>query len=142
MIPKGKELPPLPPVPQPPPICTFPIWKHTYSGSPFVRLAGIFGASAVVLGAYGAHALYPIEGREELKKIYETANRYHFLHSLALLGVPFCRWPRTSGSFLVLGMVLFCGTCYYHALTGNSELRWLTPCGGTFLIVGWLAMVL
>ncbi|PNF34550.1 hypothetical protein B7P43_G10734 [Cryptotermes secundus] len=47
-----------------------------------------------------------------------------------------------SGSFLALGMVLFCGTCYYHALTGKSELRWLTPVGGSFLIVGWLAMIL
>jgi uncharacterized membrane protein YgdD (TMEM256/DUF423 family) len=47
-----------------------------------------------------------------------------------------------SGSFLVLGMVLFCGTCYYHALTAKSELRWLTPVGGTFLIVGWLALIL
>jgi uncharacterized membrane protein YgdD (TMEM256/DUF423 family) len=47
-----------------------------------------------------------------------------------------------SGSFLVLGMVLFCGTCYYHALTGKSELRWLTPVGGSFLIAGWLAMIL
>ncbi|PSN54374.1 Transmembrane protein 256 [Blattella germanica] len=142
MIPKRKELPPPPPVPQPPTICTFPIWKHAYSGSSFVRLAGLFGASAVALGAYGAHAIYPKEGREELKKIYETANRYHFLHSLALLGVPLVRWPRTSGTFLTLGMVLFCGTCYYHALTGKSELRWLTPVGGTFLIFGWLIMLL
>jgi len=142
MIPKKKELPPPPAVPQPPPVCTLPIWKHYYPGSSFVRLAGIFGVSAVALGAYGAHALYPKESREELKKIYETANRYHFLHSLALLGVPLCRWPKTSGSFLVLGMLLFCGTCYYHALTGRSELRWLTPVGGTFLIFGWLAMAL
>jgi len=142
MIPKKKELPPPPAVPQPLPVCTLPIWKHYYPGSSFVRLAGIFGVSAVALGAYGAHALYPKESREELKKIYETANRYHFLHSLALLGVPLCRWPKTSGSFLVLGMLLFCGTCYYHALTGRSELRWLTPVGGTFLIFGWLAMAL
>jgi uncharacterized membrane protein YgdD (TMEM256/DUF423 family) len=47
-----------------------------------------------------------------------------------------------SGSFLVLGMVLFCGTCYYRALTEKSDLRWLTPVGGTCLIVGWLAMIL
>jgi len=143
MIPKKKELPPpLPVIAQPSPVCTFPIWKHCYSGSSFIRLAGVFGASAAVLAAYGAHVIYPKEGKEELKKIYETANRYHFLHSLALLGVPLCRWPKTSGSFLVLGMVLFCGTCYYHALTGRSELRWLTPVGGTFLIAGWLAMIL
>ncbi|XP_063224630.1 transmembrane protein 256 homolog isoform X2 [Bacillus rossius redtenbacheri] len=112
------------------------------TGSPFIRLAGIFGASAVALGAYGAHNVYPKEGGEELKRIFETANRYHFLHSLALLGVPLCRWPKLSGSLLVLGMSVFCGTCYYHALSGNSHLRGLTPWGGTALIFGWLAMVL
>ena len=55
MLPKKKELPPPPPVPKVPSICPLPIWKHAYSGSSFVRLAGLFGASAVALGAYGAH---------------------------------------------------------------------------------------
>jgi hypothetical protein len=58
MIPKKKELPPPPVVPQPSAVCTFPIWKHCYSGSSFVRLAGVFGASAVALGAYGAHGRF------------------------------------------------------------------------------------
>jgi hypothetical protein len=58
MIPKRKEMPPLPAVPQLPPICTNPIWKHVYSGGHFVRLAGVFGASAVALGAYGAHGRF------------------------------------------------------------------------------------
>jgi uncharacterized membrane protein YgdD (TMEM256/DUF423 family) len=141
MIPKRKEVPSSPAVPQPPLICTNPIWKHVYSGSLFVRLAGVCGATAVALGAYGAHGrfiadkklavfsvtqccysflkymfatcnlyhknpsvftvIYPKEGREELRKIYETANRYHFLHSLALLGVPLCRWPRTASFWLL-----------------------------------------
>jgi hypothetical protein len=55
MIPKRRDSPPLPAVPQPPLVCTTPIWKHVNFGSYFVRLAGVCGASAVVLGAYGAH---------------------------------------------------------------------------------------
>nr|CAD7401908.1 unnamed protein product [Timema poppensis] len=137
-----------------------------HSGTLFIRLAGVSGAAAVILGAYGAHgrlinpegnkynkhhktnsdlalaAVYPKEGSEERKKIYDMANRYHFLHTLALLGVPLCRLPILSGSLLVAGMVLFCGTCYYHALSGNTQLRRLTPVGGTLLIFGWLAMIL
>jgi len=58
MIPKKKELPPPPVVPQSSPVCTYPIWKHSYPGSSFVRLAGVFGVSAVVLGAYGAHGRF------------------------------------------------------------------------------------
>lgn len=130
-----------PPVPKPV-MCDLPIWKHTYGGSSFVRLAGLCGAAAVALGAYGAHTVYPKGQNEDLKRIFETANRYHFLHTLALFGVPLSRWPKTSGTLMVTGMLLFCGTCYYHALTGKDELRRLTPIGGSLLIAGWLAMVL
>lgn len=30
---------------------------------------------------------------EEFKQVFETANKYHFLHSIALMGVPLCRRP-------------------------------------------------
>lgn len=36
---------------------------------------------------------------EELKQVYETANRYHFLHTLALLGVPLCNRPKLVSTF-------------------------------------------
>ncbi|KAK7070674.1 hypothetical protein SK128_014210 [Halocaridina rubra] len=108
----------------------------------FVRLAGISGASAVALGAYGAHVFYRREYPEELKQVYETANRYHFLHTLALLGVPLCKHPRLAGSLIVTGTAIFCGTCYYYALTGSKNVRQYTPYGGMMLIIGWLAMVL
>lgn len=108
----------------------------------FVRLAGISGASAVALGAYGAHVFYRRDYPEELKQVYETANRYHFLHTLALLGVPLCRRPKLAGSLIVTGTVIFCGTCYFYALTGSKNVRQYTPYGGMLLIAGWLSMVL
>lgn len=52
------------------------------------------GATGVVLGAYGAHRTYPKDKEQELKAIFETANRYHFFHTLALLGVPMCKNPK------------------------------------------------
>ena len=30
---------------------------------------------------------------DEFKQVFETANKYHFLHSIALMGVPLCRRP-------------------------------------------------
>ena len=30
---------------------------------------------------------------EEFKRVFETANKYHFLHSIALMGAPLCRRP-------------------------------------------------
>jgi len=108
----------------------------------FVRLAGLSGASAVALGAYGAHVFYRRDYPEELKQVYETANRYHFLHTLALLGVPLCRRPKIAGPMLAVGTLIFSGTCYYYALTGSKNVRQYTPYGGMLLIAGWLAMIL
>lgn len=71
-----------------------PLWKLAADQGPFVKFAGLMGASATILGAYGAHRTYPKENAEELKTIYQTANRYHFFHTLALLGVPLCKYPK------------------------------------------------
>ena len=43
---------------------------------------------------------------------------------------------------MATGMLLFSGSCYAHALTGNTSVRKVTPYGGMLLIVGWIAMVL
>ena len=47
-----------------------------------------------------------------------------------------------SGTLLIGGMSIFCGTIYYHALTEEKGLRKFTPYGGVLLILGWLSMVL
>ncbi|VVC88005.1 transmembrane protein 256 homolog [Leptidea sinapis] len=131
---------------EPPPttiVIKMPLWELAQQAGPFVRLAGLSGAAAVVLGAMGAHRKFPeTDTKEDLKKIFETANRFHFLHTLALMTVPLCRRPYIAGAFFITGMGLFCGTCYYHAFTGERVLRRLTPVGGSCLILGWLAMVL
>lgn len=71
-----------------------PLWKLAAEHGPFVKLAGLMGATATILGAYGAHKSYPKENAEELRAIYQTANRYHFFHTLALLGVPLCKYQK------------------------------------------------
>uniref|UniRef100_A0A8C0G801 Transmembrane protein 256 n=1 Tax=Chelonoidis abingdonii TaxID=106734 RepID=A0A8C0G801_CHEAB len=75
-------------------------------------------------------------------QLYETANRYHFLHSLALLAVPRCRRPLLAGALLSSGMGLFCGPLYYHAWSGDPTFNKAAPYGGSLLILGWLAMAL
>ncbi|XP_039602864.1 transmembrane protein 256 isoform X2 [Polypterus senegalus] len=106
----------------------------------FRRVAGISGALAVTAGAYGAHGFRRSDRDEYLKELYETANKYHFLHSLALLGVPHCRKPLLAGTILCTGMVMFSGVFYYHALTGDPTFSKAAPVGGTLLIAGWLAL--
>lgn len=71
-----------------------PLWELAQEAGPFVRLAGLSGAAAVVLGAMGAHRTFPeTDTKEDLRKIFDTANRFHFLHTLALVTVPLCRRP-------------------------------------------------
>lgn len=41
-----------------------------------------------------------------------------------------------------MGMVLFCGTCYYTAFTSDRRFGKLAPIGGTCFILGWLSMML
>ncbi|XP_048006258.1 transmembrane protein 256 homolog [Leguminivora glycinivorella] len=123
-------------------IVKMPLWELAQEAGPFVRFAGLSGASAVVLGAMGAHRTFPeTDTKEDLRKIFDTANRFHFLHTLALMTVPLCKRPFIAGAFFMAGMGLFCGTCYYHAFTGDRSLRRLTPIGGSCLILGWIAMV-
>lgn len=117
-----------------------PLWKLACENGSYIRLASVLGASAVALGAYGAHRSYPPEKEALLKPVFETANRMHFFHSLAMLGVPMCRNPAIAGSLFLTGTILFSGPCYYYAFTGNNKLGKLAPVGGTILIIAWLSL--
>ena len=103
---------------------------------------------AVILGAFGAHALRDVLPAD-LRVIYQTASQYHFYHALGLLlvGVLGLHWPtsaclRWAGWLLIIGMVLFSGSLYVLSLTG---LRWLgavTPFGGVAFIAAWALVML
>jgi uncharacterized membrane protein YgdD (TMEM256/DUF423 family) len=109
-------------------------------------VAAIALAGAVVLGAFGAHALRARLDPEALA-IYQTAVQYHFWHALGMLGVGalMLQWP-TSGrlgwvaGLLLAGLVLFCGTLYALALTGATWLGMVTPIGGLAFIAAWLVL--
>uniref|UniRef100_A0A0B6YXH5 Transmembrane protein 256 homolog n=1 Tax=Arion vulgaris TaxID=1028688 RepID=A0A0B6YXH5_9EUPU len=108
----------------------------------FIRIAGLSGALAVALGAYGSHAFRPKEGDQKLKDVFDIANKYQFIHTLALLAVPFTRKPLWTGTLLTVGMSLFCGSCYIHAFTANPTFRKITPYGGFLLIFAWTSMII
>jgi len=111
------------------------------AGMAFVRLAGLSGALAVAMGAYGAHVMTPGRADPQLISVFEYGNRYHMLHSITLLAVPLTKRPLIVGSLISAGMLLFSGSCYFHALTGNTAFRQVTPYGGMLLMAGWIAMI-
>lgn len=109
----------------------------------FVQLAGVIGAFAVALGAYGSHALHPRpDVSQERKDIFDTGNFYHFIHALTLLGAPLTNKPTLVGVFMLLGICLFCGSCYITGITGNFQVAAATPFGGISFILGWTCMIL
>jgi uncharacterized membrane protein YgdD (TMEM256/DUF423 family) len=110
-------------------------------------VGAILLALAVIIGAFGAHAL---QGRLDAysKGVYETGVMYHFFHALGLLVVSFL--PRIGAlsapravwicSLLLAGVVLFSGSLYALAISGVRVLGAVTPFGGLAFIVAWLLL--
>ncbi|XP_055853191.1 transmembrane protein 256 homolog isoform X2 [Episyrphus balteatus] len=119
-----------------------PLWRLAGGNYNFVRLAGASGAAAVILGAIGSHRTLAIQDKGESKAIFETANRFHFFHSIALMAVPLAKRPVLTGSLMATGTLLFSGVLYYRALSGEKTLSRLAPMGGFCLIVAWLTLLL
>ena len=114
--------------------------------------AGVLGALAIALGAYGAHGL---EGHlesfghadEELAHRlgnFLTGVRYqlHAATALLVMGIASAplrkklRWPAL---LLTIGAVVFCGLLYALAFAG-TDWRWLgaiVPLGGLAMIAAW-----
>jgi uncharacterized membrane protein YgdD (TMEM256/DUF423 family) len=111
----------------------------------FLVLGSLSGFLAVAVGAFGAHLL---RGRiaPDLVPVFETAQRQHMLHVAALLGVAWAatRWPgaatAAAGWLFVAGTVLFSGSLYLLAITGQRWLGAITPIGGVALLLGWLTL--
>ena len=115
----------------------------------FTILAAILGFLGVALGAFGAHALAPrFAGQPNLEASFKTGAQYHMYHALALLGVAWASSQWNSGLLAVagwlfaLGIVLFSGSLYALAFTGNRKLGAITPLGGLAFLVGWAALAL
>jgi uncharacterized membrane protein YgdD (TMEM256/DUF423 family) len=102
--------------------------------------------AGVAFGAFGAHALKTRLGPEALS-LWQTAVLYHLVHALALVGVGLAglHWPGSralywSGVLMGLGIVLFSGSLYVMALSGEWILGLVTPFGGLAFLAGWLCL--
>jgi uncharacterized membrane protein YgdD (TMEM256/DUF423 family) len=105
-------------------------------------LAGSAGASAVVLGAFGAHALQGVLDAHSLE-LWHTAVNYHIWHALALaaaVGLGAGRSRRIAIAAFTLGIVLFSGSIYALALGAPRWAGVITPFGGLAFIIGWIAL--
>ena len=111
----------------------------------WILAAALLGALGVTLGAFGAHGLQTKLSAEQLES-WDTAVRYHLLHSVALLALALFsagsgRSIQLSGWLFSLGILFFSGSIYLLVLTGQRWLGPVTPLGGLCLIAGWLSLV-
>jgi uncharacterized membrane protein YgdD (TMEM256/DUF423 family) len=105
-------------------------------------LVGVAGASAVLFGAFGVHALRDVLSATQ-HELWHTAVEYHFWHALALALAVWCRPVRASRIAVILfalGIVLFSGSLYALALGAPRWTGIVTPFGGVAFIAGWIAL--
>ncbi|MDP5106442.1 MAG: DUF423 domain-containing protein [Polaribacter sp.] len=110
----------------------------------------LFGFTAVIFGAFGAHLLKKKLTSDQLQS-FETGVKYQMYHAIVLLILGFNLEINTSiDTFIInsfiLGTLLFSFSIYGLVLSSakNKKLKFLgpiTPLGGLFLVVGWLLLI-
>ncbi len=106
----------------------------------------IFGLTAVLLGAFGAHGLAKLLDVQSIAS-FETGVRYQMFHALLLLllGMELKIGKKSSRAIfylLIFGILFFSGSIYL--LSTQQATGWdlgsialLTPFGGFLLISAW-----
>lgn len=119
-------------------------------------LVGILGATAVALGAMGAHFL---KGKMQLGIIssdqidgFEKGVKYQMYHTIAILLLAILnhinpnKFYKLASSFFFWGILLFSGSLYFLCTRNLFGAEWLkilgpvTPLGGICFIIGWLCL--
>jgi uncharacterized membrane protein YgdD (TMEM256/DUF423 family) len=107
-----------------------------------VAVGAILGFLGVGAGAFGAHAM---QSRIEPARLdnWKTAAEYQIWHGLAtaVAGLAAASWDSdlivAAGWCFVAGTVVFSGSLYALAWTGNRRWGAVTPVGGVLFLLGW-----
>jgi len=115
-----------------------------------ILTASFFGFVAVLLGAFGAHALKALVDEPSLE-IWQKGVDYQFYHTFALLYLStFARYRNKLINIayfcFTFGIVLFSGSLYLLATRTVLHLDFvnligpLTPIGGLLFVLGWIML--
>jgi|TARA_B110000967_G_C18771120_1_gene503116 uncharacterized membrane protein YgdD (TMEM256/DUF423 family) len=106
----------------------------------------LFGFTAVIFGAFGAHLLKKKLTTDQLQS-FETGVKYQMYHAIVLLVLGFNLEINTlvdtySINAFIIGTILFSFSIYGLVISSanNKKLKFLgpiTPLGGLFLVLGW-----
>lgn len=107
--------------------------------------------TAIILGAFGAHALKKVLSTEQLST-FETGVRYQMYHALFLLFIGIMtnlpqNTKKTIYNLVLFGVLLFSGSIYLLATKDLTHFDFkiigpLTPLGGLLLIIAWTTLLI
>jgi uncharacterized membrane protein YgdD (TMEM256/DUF423 family) len=116
-----------------------------------ISTGAIFGMIAIILGAFGAHALKKVLSIDELAT-FETGVKYQMYHALFLLFVGMMtelslKIKKIIYNLVVFGIVFFSGSIYLLATNSLTTFDFkitgfVTPIGGLLLILAWGVLLL
>ncbi|WP_298118521.1 DUF423 domain-containing protein [Flavobacterium sp.] len=113
--------------------------------------ASFFGMTAIILGAFGAHALKKVLTVDQLVT-FETGVKYQMYHALFLLFLGLnnhlnYKIKKTILILTILGIIFFSGSIYLLATDSLNDFNFkiigfITPIGGLLLIVSWAILMI
>jgi uncharacterized membrane protein YgdD (TMEM256/DUF423 family) len=108
--------------------------------------AAFLGITAIILGAFGAHALKKVLSEAQLQS-FEVGVRYQMYHALFLLFIGVFAFLNEKERLVIFwltitGVLFFSGSIYLLATNGITNLKTkflgpITPIGGLLLISAW-----
>lgn len=114
-----------------------------------ISTAALLGMIAIILGAFGAHALKKVLSVEQLAT-FETGVRYQMYHALflvfiGLIPVLTSKTKKIIYNLVLFGVLLFSGSIYLLATNGLTPIDFrvigfVTPIGGFLLISAWAVL--
>ena len=115
-----------------------------------ITVGAIFGMVAIILGAFGAHALKSVLTIEQLNT-FETGVKYQMYHALFLMFLSASqivteKAKKTILYLVTLGVIFFSGSVYLLATNSLTNfdfkiIGFITPIGGFLLIIAWLLVI-
>lgn len=108
-------------------------------------VAAVYGLTAVAMGAMGRH-LFSIEAGSNEAVLFQHAYIYQLIHALLLIWIASNMkdgfWIKAAAVAISFGVLLFCGGIYLMVFFGKTGFSWVTPVGGSLIILGWLNLVI
>ena len=111
-----------------------------------ISTGAVLGMIAIILGAFGAHALKKVLSMEELST-FETGVRYQMYHALFLILIGMInelsqKAKKIIYTLVVFGVLLFSGSIYVLATNSLTSfdfktIGFITPIGGLLLLLAW-----